>query len=103
MPLFKNQSFNGSIVDIAICMGQSKFIVIGEDKSIKLFTFLPGQGEFNCIMSHVFQDSPIVVALQHHALQFVVGFKDYIKIFVPVEDKLNIGLMEKNIKGICFL
>ena len=50
-------------MDISLCAGQAKFLVLGDDRNIRMFSFVPGKGEFQCIMDHTFVEMPISIAI----------------------------------------
>lgn len=46
-------------------MGQSKVLILNEDKTIRFYDFIPStqKNKFKCIVSHNFIENPISVAI----------------------------------------
>ena len=43
-PIFEQPVQRGAILDIAVCLGQSKIAVISDDRVLKIWEFTPGRG-----------------------------------------------------------
>jgi hypothetical protein len=81
-------------------MGQSKVIALNEDKTIRLYDFIPAveKNKFKCVVSHNFIENPMCVAIHPFATQISVGFKEGLKIYYPIEDDLR-QVFSDNLKG----